>query len=103
MLACSEDLEADVKMYEAMFGAESSEEWEGCRSISLGNTKLYIMSAPKAAPIMVVQVEDIRAEIERLRKEGFEAMDPFEVQAGIFTFYQDKTGTQYGLLQTPSE
>jgi len=103
MMACTEELEADVRMYEAMFGMTSIEEWDGCKSFDFGNAKLYVMNAPNAAPIMVVQVEDIKTEIEGLRRDGFEVMDPFEVQAGIFTFYQDRKGTQYGLLQPSSE
>lgn len=99
MLACSENFAADVKMYEAMLGTQAHMEWEGCKSISFGGTKLYVMEAPNAAPFMVVQVEDIKTEVARLKKEGFQVMDPFEVRVGIFAFFEDRKGAQHGLIQ----
>ena len=99
MLACSENLDADVKMYEAMLGTKARVEWDGCKSIAFGDTKLYVMDAPNATPFMVIQVEDIKTEVARLKKEGFSVMDPFQVRVGIFAFFEDKKGAQHGLLQ----
>ena len=99
LLTCSENLDEDVKMYESLFGLAADDEWNGCRSFTFEEMKFYVMSAPEAAPLMVLQVQDIEMEIARLRSEGFEVMDPFDVRMGRFTFYQDGKGINFGLLQ----
>ena len=95
----SQDLDKDVAMYAAMCGLEADDEWEGCKSLPFANCKLYIMQAPSSAPMMVVEVRDMKAEVARLREKGFSVMDPFPVQAGLFSFVQDKHERQHGLLQ----
>ncbi len=99
LLACSANLDAAVSMYETMLESKAQDEWDGCKSIKLGCTKLYTMCAPDAPPIIVIQVEGIHTEVTRLRSEGFEVTDPFEVRAGLFAFLRDKNGTCYALLQ----
>lgn len=99
LLACSENLAADVKRYETLLGLPARDEWNGCQSFALGTTKLYLLAAPSAAPIMVLQTADLAAETKRLRQEGFAVEEPFAVRAGSFAFCQDQNGAQHGLLQ----
>lgn len=99
VMACTEDLPATIQMYEEMFDTKAAPEWDGCVSFAFDGARLYVMQAPEMAPFLVSEVNDIEAEVARLRGLGFEAVDPFEVRVGRFTFYQDHRGNQFGLLQ----
>ncbi len=100
LMVYTQDIEGTCEKYHKMTGVEPVEEWEGFLSFDFNGSKLFVVFAPMdGTPFLVFETFEIDAEAERLKNEGFQVGDSFEVKTGKFQFYQDTQNIEYALFQ----
>ncbi|MCD4657920.1 MAG: hypothetical protein K8S87_10310 [Planctomycetes bacterium] len=100
LMVYTQDVAATCEKYRKMTGVEPVEEWEGFFSFNFGGSKLFVVFAPmEGVPFLVFETSEIDNEAERLKNEGFQVGDSFEVRTGKFLFYQDSQNIDYALFQ----